>query len=132
MESSHAKEIPENLQVLILIKGLKPTLLTLVMPKNPQTLEQKTNARASRSVNSADSSLQNEIMCLRNQLSEVLAIQKQNSEHQPQSHWSHQGNMLNSPGKKTTPTMGTLPPVATTSTLWKSAATTQTMAKYSA
>ena len=100
VESSHAKAIPENIQVSILMKGLKPTLLTLVMPKNPQTLEdmrqamvlaeQTTNASASRSVNSADSSLQNEIMCLRNQLSEVLAIQKQNSDSQPQSHWSHQ------------------------------------------
>ena len=60
VESSHAKEIPENLQVSILMKGLKPTLLTLVMPKNPQTLEdmrqamvlaeQTTNASASRSV----------------------------------------------------------------------------------
>ena len=45
------------------MKGLKPTLLTLVLPKNPQTLEemrqavvlaeQTTNASASRSVNSA-------------------------------------------------------------------------------
>ena len=28
VESSHAQEIPENLQVSILMKGLKPTLLT--------------------------------------------------------------------------------------------------------
>ena len=62
-ESSHAKEVLENLQVSTLMKGLKPTISTLVLPKNPQTLEemrqamvhaeQTTNASASRSVNSA-------------------------------------------------------------------------------
>ena len=62
-ESSHSKEVLENLQVSILMKSLKPTLLTLVLPKNPQTLEemrqamvhaeQTTNASASRSVSSA-------------------------------------------------------------------------------
>ena len=59
--------------------------------------EQTTNASASRSVNSADSSLQNEILCLRNQLSEVLATQKQNSDNQPQSHWSHQEQHVKQP-----------------------------------
>ena len=39
VESSHAKEIAENQQGSILMKGLKPTLLNLVLLKNPQTLE---------------------------------------------------------------------------------------------
>ena len=39
IESSHSREIPEQLQISILMKGLKPSLLTLVMPKNPGTLE---------------------------------------------------------------------------------------------
>ena len=85
IESSHSREIPEQLQISILMKGLKPSLLTLVMPKNPGTLEdmrqamvlaeQTTNASAAKAVNSIDSSLQKEIQCLRNQLSEVLALQ---------------------------------------------------------
>ena len=37
IESSHLREIPEHLQISILMKGLKPSLLTLVMPKNPGT-----------------------------------------------------------------------------------------------
>ena len=60
VESSYAKVALQNLQVSILMKGLKPTLLTLVLPKKPQTLEEMrqamvhaehtTNASASRSV----------------------------------------------------------------------------------
>ena len=52
--------------------------------------EQTANASASRSVNFVDSSLQNEIMCLRKQLLELLAIQKRNSEDLSQSQLSHQ------------------------------------------
>ena len=61
-----------NLQVSILMKGIKPNLSTLSVSKNPQTLEdtrqamvlakQTTNVSDSRSVNSVDSSLQNEIV----------------------------------------------------------------------
>ena len=61
-----------NLQVSILMKGIKPNLSTLSVPKNPQTLEdtrqamvlakQTTNVSDSRSVNSVDLSLQNEIV----------------------------------------------------------------------
>ena len=68
----------------------RPSLLTLVMPKNQGTLEdmrqamelaeQTTNARATKAVNSTDSSLQKEIRCLRNQLSEVLALQSSKEE----------------------------------------------------
>ena len=35
VDNSHGKAIPENLQVSILMKGLKPSLLSIVMPKNP-------------------------------------------------------------------------------------------------
>ena len=88
VEWSHAKEILETCKFQILMKGIKPTLSTLSIPKNPQTLEdtrqamvlaeQTNNASGSRSVNSIDSLLRNEIMCLRNRLSEVSAIPKQN------------------------------------------------------
>ena len=44
VESSHAKEVLENLQVSILMKGLKPTLFTLGLPKTPQTLEEMRQA----------------------------------------------------------------------------------------
>ena len=32
IESSHSREIPEQLQISILMKGLKPSLLTLAAP----------------------------------------------------------------------------------------------------
>ena len=109
-----------NLQVSILMKGIKPTLSTLSIPKNPQTLEdtrqamvlaeQTNNASDSRSVNSIDSSLRNEIMCLRNRLSEVIAIQKNRI-------WTiklfHSGpirtNRLNSHGHSPLTCQGSLP-----------------------
>ena len=99
MDNSHGKDIPENLQVSILMKGLKPSFLSLVMPKKPQTLEdmrqamvlaeQTANASASKSINCVDSTITNELMCLRNQLSEVLAFQK-DSREPPQQQWMQQ------------------------------------------
>ena len=37
VDNSHGKALPENRQVSILMRGLKPSLLSLVMPKNPKT-----------------------------------------------------------------------------------------------
>lgn len=71
------------------MKGLRPKLLTLVMPQNPKCMEdmrqamvlaeQTTNASACsvNAVNMDTTSLQTEIQQLRNQLSEVLALQAQ-------------------------------------------------------
>ena len=44
IDSNHAKDIPEALQVSILMKGLQSELLSLVMSKNPQTLEEMRQA----------------------------------------------------------------------------------------
>ena len=66
------------------------------MPKNPGTLEdvrqtmvfaeQTTNASAAKAVNSVtDFSSQKEIQCLRNQLSEVLALKSNSKDNVPSS-----------------------------------------------
>ena len=44
IDSSYIRDIPEPLQVSILMKGLRPSLLTLVMPKNPQSMEEMRTA----------------------------------------------------------------------------------------
>ena len=88
-----SKELPENIQISIITKGLKPPLISLVMPQNPQTLEELRQAMVlaeqtqtvtqpkPSSVASVNIGLAEEIQCLRNQLSEVLAI---TSHHQVQ------------------------------------------------
>ena len=69
VDNSRGKAIPENRQVSSLMKGLKPSLLSLVMPKNPQTLEdmwqamvlaeQTANASSSKSINCVVSTIKN-------------------------------------------------------------------------
>ena len=76
------------------MKGLQPSLLSLVMPKNPQTLEdmrqamvlaeQTANTSSSKSINCVDSTITSELMCLRKQLSEVLGFQTDSREPQQQ------------------------------------------------
>ena len=44
IDSSYIRDIPEPLQISILMKGLRPSLLTLVMPKNPQSMEEMRTA----------------------------------------------------------------------------------------
>ena len=46
IHSSYIRDIPESLQISILMKGLSPSLLTLVMPKNPQSMEEMRTAMA--------------------------------------------------------------------------------------
>ena len=86
IDSSYIRDIPEPLQISILMKGLRPSLLTLVMPKNPQSMEEMRMAMAlaeqtanasARHVNvvSGEDKLHEELQFLRNQLSEVLALQ---------------------------------------------------------
>ena len=76
------------------MKGLLPNLVSLVMPQNPQNLEQlrramvlaEQNAKASAksvSVASLVKDLRDEIHCLRNQLSEVLALQNVRQPYSP-------------------------------------------------
>ena len=104
IDSNHAKDIPEALQVSILMKGLKSELLSLVMPKNPQTLEemrqamvlaeQTTSASKTKSVSalSHENNLHAEIQCLRNQLSEVLARQSSRQQQPEQRTWTPQSS----------------------------------------
>ena len=75
IDTNHAKDIPEALQVSILMEGVKSELISLVMPKNPQTLEemrqakvlaeQTTSASKTKSVSalSHENSLHAEIQC---------------------------------------------------------------------
>ena len=51
--------------------------------------EQTANASASKSINCVDSTITNELMCLRNQLFEVLAFQK-DSREPTQQQWMQQ------------------------------------------
>ena len=46
IDSSYIRDIPEPLQISILMKGLCPSLLTLVMSKNPQSMEEMRTAMA--------------------------------------------------------------------------------------
>ena len=41
IDSSYIRDIPEPLQIYILMKGLRPSLLTLVMLKNPQSMDKQ-------------------------------------------------------------------------------------------
>ena len=41
IDSSYIRDIPEPLQISILMKGLRPSLLTLVMLKNPQSMDKQ-------------------------------------------------------------------------------------------
>ena len=93
-----SKELPENIQISIITKGLKPPLISLVMPQNPQTLEELRQAMVldeqtqtvtqpkPSSVASVDIGLAEEIQCLRNQLSEVLAITSHHQVQKPNSY----------------------------------------------
>lgn len=98
IDNMATKDLPENIQITVITKGLLPQLVSLVMPQNPQTLEELRQAmvlaeqthRASQpkqsvaSTSSSDANLTEEIRCLRNQLSEVLAIQNQQQQQQQQ------------------------------------------------
>ena len=95
IDNVSGKDLPENIQISIMTKGLLPQLVTLVMPQNPQTLEDLRQAmvlaeqtqkatQPKPAVASVDQTLTEEIRCLRNQLSEVLAISGPRQPQQPQ------------------------------------------------
>ena len=84
IDSSYIRDIPEPLQISIFMKGLPPSLLTLVMPKSPQSMEEKRTAMAEQTANASarrvnvvarEDKLHEELQFFRNQLSEDLALQ---------------------------------------------------------
>ena len=89
MDAAHGKELPENLKISIIMKGLLPEMISLVMPQNPRTLDDlrqamvlaeettKVSARTGGAEAAvAENSLKTELQFLRSQISEVLAFQQ--------------------------------------------------------
>ena len=110
------KDLPENIQITVITKGLLPQLVALVMLQNPQTLEELRQAmvlaeqthralqpkQSVASTASTYSNLTEEIRCLRNQLSEVLAIQSNNQQQQAsryQNNYQHQQPSYQQPNR---------------------------------
>lgn len=80
------RQLPENLAISIIMKGLKSELIGIVMPKNPKSLDElrqamvlaeQTNKVTTKTVYVTEKvDVQSEIQFLRNQISEVLALQQ--------------------------------------------------------